>query len=250
MELVRTKFKRMNGRLSGCLKDRIAIMRSMIRILMERIKDSGDISYGDGGYLRRRNDELTAQLREARREETRLQGFLKEADIKAEKLSVEIFELRHQIGSMSAEPERFPPLPNRDKQGSSRDPSRSTTPKKEVRNASRRTSVAETLKGYDDQLEVISKFDEKIIKFEELFQKMKADLYGSVESVADKVSKTMTAADHPKRGVPKIISDVQLVPPRSTLGLVQDAQEEPEPFSDGVRWSPGRRSPTEEANIE
>jgi len=45
MKLVRTKSKKMNGRLSGCLKDRIAIMRSMIRILVERVKDSGDISY-------------------------------------------------------------------------------------------------------------------------------------------------------------------------------------------------------------
>jgi len=86
MELIKTKSKRMNGRLSECLKDRIACMRSMIRILVDRVKDFGDIS-----YLRRRNDELTAQLRESRREETHLQSFLKEADAKAEKLSAEIF---------------------------------------------------------------------------------------------------------------------------------------------------------------
>jgi len=232
MELVRTKSKRMNGRLSGCLKDRIAIMRSMIRILVEIIKDSGDVSY------LRRNDELTAQLREARREETRLQGSLREADEKAEKLSSEIFELRRRIGSISAEPERFPPLPNRSRQGT---PNKPNTPK---RNATRGSSVAETLKGYDDQLEVISKFNEKIIKFEELLRKMKADLYGSVESVADKVSKAVAAMDPPKRGVPRITSDIQLVPPRPTSGLVQDIQEESEPFSDLESWTEisGRRS--------
>jgi len=61
-------------------------MRSMIRILVDRVKDSGDITY------LRKNDKLSAQLRKSRREETCLQGFLKEADAKAEKLSTEIFE--------------------------------------------------------------------------------------------------------------------------------------------------------------
>jgi len=115
MELVRTKSKKLNDRLSGCSKNRIACMRSMIRILVKRVKDSGDIS-----YLRRRNDELTAQLRESRREEIRLQGFLKEADAKVEKLSNEIFELRRRIGSMSVESERLPSLSIKSKQGTPR----------------------------------------------------------------------------------------------------------------------------------
>jgi len=235
MELVRTKSKRMNGRLSGCLKDRIAIMRSMIRIMVERIKDSGDVS-----YLRRRNDELTSQLREARREETRLQEFLKEAEVKAEKLSTEIFELRRRIGSISAEPERFPSLPNKGRQGT---PIKPNTPKKE-RNVTRGTSAVETLRGCDAQLEFIAKYDEKIIKLEELLHKIKTDFYGSVELVADKVGKTMTAVDPPKRGAPKIISNIQLVPPRPTPGLEQKDQEEPEPFSDLESWTEvtGRRN--------
>jgi len=40
MELIRTKSRKLNGRLSGCLKDRIACMQSMIRILVDRVKDS------------------------------------------------------------------------------------------------------------------------------------------------------------------------------------------------------------------
>jgi len=51
---------------------------------------------------------------------------------------------------MSAEPEKFPPLPTKGKQGT---PSKSNTLKKE-KNMRRGSSVAETLKGYDDQLEV------------------------------------------------------------------------------------------------
>jgi len=66
MELVRTKSKSLNGRLSGYLKDRIVCTRSVIRVLIDRLKDTGDIT-----FLRRRNDELASQLREAKREESR-----------------------------------------------------------------------------------------------------------------------------------------------------------------------------------
>jgi len=114
MELIRSKFKNINGRLSGYLKDRIVCIRSIIKILVDRIKDSGDVS-----YLRRRNDELSAQIRESRKEEARLQSLLKEADIRAEKLSMEVFELRRRIGSKSTsvEPERPPLISAKDRQG-------------------------------------------------------------------------------------------------------------------------------------
>jgi len=66
---------------------------------------------------------------------------------------------------------------------------------------------------------------------------MKTDLYGSMELVAEKINKTAVMVDPSKREVPKIISDVQLVPPRPTPGLAQDHQEEPEPFSDLESWT-------------
>jgi len=61
-------------------------------------------------YLRRWNDELASQLREAKKEESRLKNFFKEADIKTEKLNSELFELQRRIGSKSttAEPESTP----------------------------------------------------------------------------------------------------------------------------------------------
>jgi len=179
MELIRFKSKRMNGRLSGCLKERIVWVKSMVKILADRLKDTGDVS-----YLRRKNDELTSQLRESRREESRLQGFLKETDAKIEKMSAELFELRRKIGSTSVESEKFPPLPTKPKQGT---PAR-TTPKQEKK-VRRGPSVSETLKGCDEQLDAISRFDDKILHFEELLRKLRADLYGSVESVADRVNK-------------------------------------------------------------
>jgi len=177
-----------------------------------------------------------------------LQSFLKEADEKAEKLSNEIFELRRRIGSMSAEPERLPPRSDRGRQGT---PNKSSTPRKEKEKDARRgSSVAETLQDYDNQLAVISKFDEKIVKFEELLSRMKADLYGSVES-AERINKSVAAVDPPKRGVPIITSNVQLVPPRPIPKRARVSQEEPELFSDLETWTEvtNRRSKRKQIRI-
>jgi len=200
MELIRTKSKKLNGSLSGCLKDRIACVRSIIKTLVDRVKDSGDVS-----YLRRRNDELAAQVRESKKEESRLQDFLKEANAKAEKFSMEVFEFRRRIGSKSAsvESEKFPPLPSRNKQETS---NKSGTPKRE-RNTRRGSSVMETLQNCDDRLVTISKFDEKIVKFEELLMKMKNDLYGSMEAIAEKVNKTTCCGPPPPNvGSPELLA--------------------------------------------
>jgi len=134
---------------------------------------------------------------------------------------------------MSAEPERIPSLSSKGRQVT---PARLNTPKKD-KVTRRESSVVDTLKSYDDQLEVIPKFNERIVKFEELLHKMKTDLYGLVESMTEKINKTIVQADLPKRGVPRIISDIQLVPPRSTPGQAQIAQDESEPFSDLESWS-------------
>jgi len=80
METIRVKSWIRNGRLSGCLKDRIACIRSVIRALIDHVKDSDDII-----FLRRRNDELASQLREAKKEESRVNSYLKEADKKTSK---------------------------------------------------------------------------------------------------------------------------------------------------------------------
>jgi len=61
---------------------------------------------------------------------------------------------------------------------------------------------------------------------------MKTDLYGSVESVAEKISKSVAIVDPPKCGILRIISDVQLVSPRPTPEQACDSQDELEPFSD------------------
>jgi len=67
---------------------------------------------------------------------------------------------------------------------------------------------------------------------------MKTDLYDSIEAIADKVTRTAATVEPPKRGIPRIISDVQLVPPRAIPGHGLDAasQNELDPFSDLETW--------------
>jgi len=106
----RFRSKKINGKFSGVLKDRIVCLRSIIKTLAERVRDTGDVS-----YLRRRNDELASQLRKSRKEESRLQMYLKESDNKVEKLNLEIAELRKKIGLMTEKSQvgETPPLVNR-----------------------------------------------------------------------------------------------------------------------------------------
>jgi len=233
MELIRTKSRKMNGRLSGCWKERILAMRSMIGILTERVKDSGDLA-----YLRRRNDELNVQLRTSKRGEARLQDALREADAKIEKLTIEINGLRRRIGSASLEPERVPPLPVK---GSLGTPGRSNVSRQDNRNE-RRPSVAESLKDQDNRLEMLNIYDEKISKFEDLLNKMKADFYESMSVEAERLNTVASAVAPTKRGVPKIVGNVQLLPPRGTPEQKRDSQQEP--FSDFENWTEvtGRRS--------
>jgi len=92
-------------------------------------------------YVRRHNDELAAQLRESRREETRLQDLLKEADVKSNKLSAEISELHRRIGSTTVESDKFSSLPTKGKQST---PAKSVTPRKDI-SLKRNSSVVEIL---------------------------------------------------------------------------------------------------------
>jgi len=50
-------------------------------------------------------------------------------------------------------------------------------------------------------------------RFEELLAQMRGDLYGSMEVLTERIRKTASVVDPSKRDAPRIISDVQLVPP-------------------------------------
>jgi len=248
MELIRFKSKNLNGRLSGCLKDRIVCLRTIIRSLVDRAKDSGDLP-----YLRRRNDELAAQLRESKKEEIRLQSSLRESDLKNEKLNSEIQALRRRIGSKSSSMEPIGSVSlAKDKQDTPRrTPRKEPSVKKDIR---REPSIVESLQDCDERLRAISKCDEKIAKFEEMLKQMRSDLYGSIEAIEDKVTRTVNVADPPKRGVPRIISNIQLVPPRSTTRQEPESnpQQDDPVFSDFDTWTEvtSRRNRKKRVRIE
>jgi len=223
MELVRTKSKFLNGRLSGYLKDRIACTRSVIGALIDRLKDTGDIT-----FLRRRNDELASQLREAKREEPRLNSYLKEADNKIDQLNSELFDLRRRIGSeplFSEHDRTFLPTGGGGPStaGGDRTPADDDAKRKKKRKSRDLSTVVESLQECDVQLQAMARCDERIAKFEGLLAQMRADLYGLIEVLSNRIEKTATAAAPPKRGVPRIVSDIQLAPPRTNPNAQDDS---------------------------
>jgi len=112
----------------------------------------------------------------------------------------------------------------------------------------------ESLQVCDDRLRAISKCDEKIAQFEEILKQMRTDLYGSIEAIAEKVTKTAEVVDPPKRGVPKIISDVQLVLPRPVAYKEPelDSQHDDPGFSDFETWTEvtGKRKRRKQVRID
>jgi len=187
-------------------------------------------------YLRRRNDELAFQLRESRKEESRFQSFLKKAIARAERLNSEITELRQKIGSKSIEIEKTPPLPLPAGRLRSNTPkirpfvSRKRTPRR--RDTIKVSSVSESLQECDEHHFAISNCDDKIARFEKLLKQM-TDLYGSIETISETINQTAAVMDPlKKKGVPKIVSNIQLVPPCSTLQWENPTQDETDYCSD------------------
>jgi len=97
--------------------------------------------------------------------------------------------------------------------------------------------VVDSLKECDIQLQAMARCDDRIAKFEELLAQMRTDLYGSIEALSSKIESTAAATAPIKRGVPRIISDVQLVPPRINTTR-EDEMDESEAISDQEDWPP------------
>jgi len=67
---------------------------------------------------------------------------------------------------------------------------------------------------------------------------MRTDLYGSSEAISEKINQTAASVDSPKkREVPKIISNVQLVPSRPTPRREEHTHEDLDYCSDEEEWT-------------
>jgi len=122
-------------------------------------------------------DKLALQLRKSRKEESRLQTFLKEADVRAEKFNSEIAELRKKIGSRVGTSEVEKTLLGERGQIHPRRPPMLRKEMPRRKDNVRASLVAESLQECDDHLLAIFKCDEKIARFEELLKQMRTDLY-------------------------------------------------------------------------
>jgi len=143
---------------------------------------------------------MTSWPLNSRKEETRLQSHLNEADIKIEKLNREIAEFHRKIGSrpMSIEMEKTPtPLDRLRSDTPKILPPRKDTPKK--RDTARASSAVESLHEYDAHLSAISKCDDKIARFEDNLKQMRTDLYGSIEAITEKINVTAASVDPPQK---------------------------------------------------
>jgi len=116
-----------------------------------------------------------------------------------------------------------------------------SVPRKETprrKDAVRASSVAESLQECDEHFLAISKCDDKIAKFKELLKQMCTNLYGSIEAISEKINQIAVAVDPPRRKrVSRIISNVQLVPPRSIPQREECTQEELDFCSEGEGWT-------------
>jgi len=106
------------------------------------------------------------------------------------------------------------------------------------RNSFKTSSVSKSLQECNEHLLAISKCDDKIARFEELLKEMRTDLYGSIEAISERINQTATAMDPPKKkGVPRIVSNIQLVSPRPTLQQEDPIQDETDYCSDDEGWT-------------
>jgi len=108
-----------------------------------------------------------------------------------------------------------------------------------IRNRRKRettNTVVDSLKECDIQLQAMARCDDRIAKFEELLAQMRTDLYGSIEALSNKIENTAAATAPHKREVPRIISDVQLVPPRTNTTREYEMDESEAKTSDQEDW--------------
>jgi len=129
---------------------------------------------------------------------------------------------------------KFNEIPRSNSKASS---ARGGTPRR--KEISRAPSVVESLHHYDERLSTLLKYDDKIARYEEALKQMRTDLYGSLDAISEGVSQAAATVDPPskKRGVPQIISNIQLVPPRTTPRQEDHLQVDSEYVTDGEEWT-------------
>lgn len=96
----RIKSGNIQGQISGEMKWRIESLHEAVQVLPNRIEAAGDVD-----YLRKNNNQLSAQLRASQLEEVRMREDLNSCEDKIRELKKEIRALKDRRGSRSVSPE-------------------------------------------------------------------------------------------------------------------------------------------------
>lgn len=98
VEEIRKKCGNIQGGLSGHMRRRILAVKATVKMLMDKTADLGDPS-----YLRRRNLELSGDLRMAEKEISRLKNTVKDLQAVVEELKASIREMKSPVAKVTRE---------------------------------------------------------------------------------------------------------------------------------------------------
>lgn len=225
IEEIRSRSSNLQGAFNRKLKDRIAVLVSCIDILSRRSEEAGSLD-----YLHVRNSDLESQVRSQAREVSRLKEDLDNSEMKVRELNSEIRALRDRIGSS----------------GTSSVEQRGTSPKKGKvadRNSSVRHQKSSSVdvdamtdrilgivnEGLDRRMKTFQVYEDRIVNLMEDLVGMRAGLVewrdnfspapsviGGSSVQGDSSRFKLGKGGQPK-ALPKIISNVQVVPPRDVI---------------------------------
>jgi len=207
VDWIRKKSVNINGALSGRMRCRVSILKSMVNTLTERAEDQGSAVYN-----RARSEELERQLRSMERTVDGLKEELKESEERNRSLRARIKDFEDRLGSMSMSFEGEEEEKKKEKEKVKLDKDKRGLSSAE--HGVPRRGQKETLV---EHVAILRLYDEKI--------KEQVNLLNEVcvarRSVNDRVGGARDAGDSAERGsgaglprrLPRVIGNVRLAPP-------------------------------------
>ncbi|XP_011860092.1 PREDICTED: uncharacterized protein LOC105557454 [Vollenhovia emeryi] len=228
IENARKTSQNIKGTLSGQMGKRIKALQNVIAVFSERVEDAGDVP-----FLQRKKDELEEQLKKAKKSEDQLKKELEESRERTSKLSAELSALRERIGSKSTSREDNVATASAKERSSvavrgPRAPRKHGTRSRVLAEASASTDVGEPAMDISKRLEGY-----EVTLTNEIGNLM------HIQSDIAALKKRVLNDDPPpspppwKRGIPRIVGDVQIRPPLRVRRAALDTDSEVVVSSDG-----------------
>lgn len=204
LEVIRIGSGNMQGGLQSQMKKRVTALKEVVRVLAEKVEDIGDPS-----YLRRRNAELTAELKVSRKETEKLRRDL--SDLKSVVESLQERMKSHESSRVMFDKASSPmTVPDQ--------PDRKVTAPPSTEDVVKRPALGGVAKPIPTPIADIRKMDQKVMEIElanqikNLRLQMKTLKQEKVLNRSQDREQNKRATDLPTEK-PKIISNVQIIPP-------------------------------------